>query len=266
MMNLNRAASIVRRSGGSLRATDAMGRADRARRGDESCRLTCLPRWPGEAASPSRFLPSGLPGFLTPVVAFLPGRSTSSGLLAFAEPAVAQTSFTLTSILRLASDGLVISLKVDNAQAFTAGCHSRGNKLSSVDAGMQNGVRPSVYTVGIHSSASSGRPGNTIPGPLTNALTVFRKPDGFPIAVARRSIGNRSYRRTHKTIGPRSQLFPLRVGHVRPRRDTDGAHKQRSGGAQRAAQGHYQLIEALSPRLGPRLFGFTVVLNPEQRG
>lgn len=114
-INLSRAETIVRRSSGFLRATDAMGRADRARRGDESRHRTCLPRLAGEAASSYQFRPSGLPSFLTRAAACLPGLAANLGLIAFAEPAVAQTSVTLTSIMRLASDGIVISFMVDNA-------------------------------------------------------------------------------------------------------------------------------------------------------
>ena len=55
---------------------------------------------------------------MTRAMAFLPGRAASSGLFAFAESAVAETSFTLMSILRLASEGIVAGLKADNAQAF----------------------------------------------------------------------------------------------------------------------------------------------------
>ena len=147
-----RAASIVRRSGGSLRTADAMGRVDHARRGDESRRLTCLPRWPGEASSPSRFLSSGL--------------AADSGLLAFAAPTAAQTS------------------------------HSCRYKRRSVDGSMQDRFGIPVYTVSIHSKSSSSRPGRTILGTVTNPLTVRRKTNGIPGAVARRSIGNRHHWRT----------------------------------------------------------------------
>ncbi len=265
-IDLSRAASIVRRLGGSLRATDAMGRADRARRGDESRRLTCLPRRPGEAASPSRLLSSGLPGFRARAVAFLPVRAASSGLLAFAAQAVAQTNVTLTSNNKLASDGVGASSKIDNARAFKAVGHSHRYKLSSVDADMQDRVGTPVDTASSHSNAFNSRPGGIIPGTLTNPLTVFRKNDGFPGAVARWSTGDRSHWCTYETTGSSSQLSPLRAAHVRPRRNPDGARQRRSGEALRAVRGHHQLVVARSPKLNPRLFGITFVLNPKRRG
>ena len=262
-----------------------MGRADRARRGDESRRLTCLPRRSGEAASPSRLLPSGRSGFLTRVAACLPGRAADSGPFAFAAPAAAPTGVDLTSNTRLASDGIVTKFKFDNARAFTAGVHSRGDKASSVDADMLDRVGTPVDTASSHSSAFSSRPGGVIPGTLTNPLTAFRKNDGFPGAVARWSIGECSDRRTCGTTGPWSQLSPLQAVHVRRRchrytepglrtlgrrraggphrlaarprggwrprpggqfrRDTDGARERLAGGARRASQVELSVDEGL---------------------
>ena len=117
--NLSLAKSIVRRSGGSLRATDAMSRADHARRGDESHRLTCLPRRSGEA-SPFRFLSSGLSGFLVRAAACLTDSAAAPGLHAFAVPVMAQTSVTLpSSTMCLASDAIFASFKIDAAPLRT---------------------------------------------------------------------------------------------------------------------------------------------------
>ncbi len=253
-----------------------MGRADRARRGDESRRLTCLPRRPGEAAYHSSYLPSGLSGFLTRAAVFQPGPAVEPGLYAFAAPAAAPTSVDLTTNTRLASDGIVTSFKIDNARAFTTGSQSHGDKLSSVDADMQDRAGTPVYTTSSHSNSSSSPPGGIIPGTLMNLLTVFRKNDGFPGAVVRWSIGDRSHWRTCGTTGPWSQLTPLQAAHVRRRRhrhtepgfrtlgrrhaggphllaagpggvcqprlrgqfrrDTDGARERLAGGARRASQ------------------------------
>lgn len=176
---LRRTASIDRRS------TDAMGRASHARRGDESGRLTCLPRGPGETTSRSRCLSSGPPGFLAFAVARVLGLATGSGLLAFAAPGVAQTGVTRLSNARLAPDRIGTRFKVDDARAFTVGSHTHRYKLSSEDVGMQNSVGTPVCTVSIHSNSSSSRPGSTVLGMLTNHLTAYRKTDGFPGAVAR---------------------------------------------------------------------------------
>lgn len=86
-----RAASVVRRSGGSLRATDATSYADRAWRVDGSRPLTCLPRRPGDAASSSRSLSFGFPGYLVRAATCLPGLAAGSWLRAFTELAVAPT-------------------------------------------------------------------------------------------------------------------------------------------------------------------------------
>ena len=177
--NLSLAKFIVRLSGGSLRATDAMSRADHARRGDESHRLTCLPRRSGEA-SPFRFLSSGLSGFLVRAAACLTDSAASPGLHAFAVPVMAQTSVTLpSSTMCLASDAIFTSFKIENAWAFKAVSHCNGYKLNRVDADMQDRVGTLVDTASSHFNSSSSRPGGIIPGTLTNLLTVFRKTTGF---------------------------------------------------------------------------------------
>ncbi len=215
-----------------------MSRADHARRGNESRRLTCLPRRPGEAASPSRFHTSRLPGFLVRSAVRLPGPAADLWLRAFAASAVAQPSVTLTNFTRLASDGIFAGFKIDSAQALTAGSHSHACKSSSVDAGMQDRIDTTVDTVSIHSNSCGSRPGNTILGTLTNPSTVFRKCDGFPGAVAGWSNGNRSHCRP-RSNRPWSQSFSLRDAHVQRRRHRHAEsglrtfERRRAGGPRR---------------------------------
>ena len=128
-----RVASIVRRFSGPFRSTFAMGRANHARRGDDSGRLTWLPRSQGETISRFSYFSSGPLGFLALAMARVPGLATGFRLLAFAPPAVAQTSVNRMSSARLAPDRIVTSFKVGNAQALTVGSHPHGYKLSSVD-------------------------------------------------------------------------------------------------------------------------------------
>ena len=106
--NLSRAASIVRHSGGFLRAADAMDRADHARRGDGSRRRL----WVARVRHANK---------------------------------LRQNQRHQDEHTGLAPDGILTSFKIDNAQAFTASSRFYGHRLRSVDAGMQVKVGTPVY-------------------------------------------------------------------------------------------------------------------------